>query len=87
MISEKNIQEFAGILGIKEDFIVSISLIPNECDFKIKSSEYPKKIIVHYSSLGRKIKQFENQEIGSLDKTQIYEQFKTIENKNNVERG
>lgn len=86
MLSDKNIRDFSGILGISSDPIVSICLIPNECDFKIKSSEDPKKIIVHYASLARKIKQFENQEIGSLDKAQIYEQYKTIENKNNAER-
>ena len=86
MISEKNIRDFSGILGISSDPIVSICLIPNECDFKINKSEDERKIIVHYSSLARKIKEFENQEIGSLNQTQIYEHFKTIENKNNEER-
>ena len=80
--SDKNIQEFAGILGINADPIVSICLVPNECDFSVKEIEERKKMVVHYSSLNRKIKELENQEIGSLNENQIYEQFRTIESKN-----
>ena len=82
MISDKNIQEFAGILGIKEDFIVSISLIPNECDFKINGLVSDRKFVVHYSSLNRCIKKLEQDDVDSLDKNQTYEQFKTIEKRN-----
>lgn len=85
MISNKNIQDFAGILGISPDLIVSICLVPNECDFKINNEKSERKIIVHYSSLNRKIRQFEKQDIGAFDKEQIYEQFKLIERRNNEE--
>ena len=84
-ISEQNIQEFAGILGIKSDPIVSICLIPNECDFNIKNINSNQKMVVRYSSLSKKIKEFEKQSIGSLNEEQIYEQFRTIESKNNEE--
>ena len=82
-ISQQNIQEFAGILGINTDPMVSICLVPNECDFSIKHLESKKELIVHYSSLSRKIKKLEEQEIGSLNEQQIYEQFRTIQGKNN----
>jgi hypothetical protein len=79
MVCNKNIQEFAGILGIKEDLIVSICIVPNECDFKVKGLEKEGKFVVHFSSLNRKIKNLEQQDINSLDESQTYEQFKTIE--------
>lgn len=81
-VSDKNIQEFAGILGINADPIVSICLVPNECDFTVKQLEYNKKMVVHYSSLNRKIKELESQNIGSLNEKQIYEQYSAIKSKN-----
>lgn len=81
-ISEENIREFAGISGINDDLLVSICLVPNECDFSVKNIEDDKKMVVHYSSLARKIKELEEQEIPSLNEEQIYEQFRTIEGKN-----
>ena len=86
MISDKNMRDFSVILGISPDPIVFICLVPNECDFKINDRNDGKKIIAHYSSLAKKIKQCEKQEIGSLDQNQIYEQYKIIETKNNEER-
>ena len=82
-LSQQNIQEFAGILGINTDPIISICLVPNECDFSVKQLENKNELIVHYSSLSRKIKMLEKQKIGSLNEQQIYEQFRTIEGKNN----
>ena len=81
-VSDKNIQEFAEILGIKPDPIVSICLVPNECDFTVKQLEYNKKMVVHYSMLNRKIKELEKQNIGTLNEKQIYEQYSTIKAKN-----
>ena len=81
-VSDKNIQEFAAILGINADPIVSICLVPNECDFTVKQLEFNKKMVVHYSSLNRKIKELENQDIGTLNEKQIYEQYSTIKSKN-----
>lgn len=82
LVSDKNIREFAEISGIKADFIVSICLVPNECDFTVKQLEYNKKMVVHYSSLNRKIKELENQNIGTFNKEQIYEQYNAIRTKN-----
>ena len=82
-LSQQNIQEFAGILGINTDPIISICLVPNECDFSVKQLENKNELIVHYSSLSRKINMLEKQKIGSLNEQQIYEQFRTIEGKNN----
>ena len=81
-ISGKNIKEFSEILGISTDFVVSISLIPNECDFKIEALKEDKQFITHYSSLNRKIKQLEKREVGTLNEEQVYEQFRTIKSKN-----
>ena len=81
-VSDKNIEEFAEILGINADPIVSICLVPNECDFTVKQLEYNKKMVVHYSSLNRKIKELESQDIGTLNEKQIYEQYQSIKAKN-----
>ena len=83
IISNKNTQEFAGILGIKEDLIASICLVPNECDFKIEGLENDHNHVVHFSSLARKIKKYEKQNIDLLDRNQTYEQYKEIEKRNN----
>ena len=80
--SEQNIQEFAGIFGINPDLIFSICVVPNECDFSIKSSENDKKTVVHYSSLTKRIKELESQNIDSLNQEQIYEQYKAIKERN-----
>ena len=85
-VSDKNIQEFAGILGISTEPIVSICLVPNECDFTVKQLEYNKKMVVHYSSLNRKIKELESQNIGTLNEQQTNEQYSAIKSKNE-ERG
>ena len=81
-VSDKNIQEFAGILGINPDPIVAICLVPNECDFSIKELGNDHKMVVHYSSFARKIKELEKRQIGSLNEEQIYEQYKTIKERN-----
>ena len=81
-ISEQNIRDFAGILQISPDPIVSICLVPNICDFKIKSESLDKKAIVHYSSLSRVIRKFENRNIGELDEEQISEEFALLIAKN-----
>ena len=81
-VSDKNIQEFVGILGINSDPIVSICLVPNECDFAIRELGNDKKMVVHYSSLNRKIKELEERDIGSLNEEQIYEQYQAIKERN-----
>ena len=81
-VCDKNIQEFAGILGINTEPIVSICLVPNECDFTVKQLEYNKKMVVHYSSLNRKIKELESTNIGSLNEQQKYEQYSAIKSRN-----
>ena len=81
-VSDKNIQEFAGILGINPDPIVAICLVPNECDFSIKQLGSDHKMVVHYSSFARKIKELEKRPIGSLNEEQIYEQYKAIKERN-----
>ena len=81
-VSDKNIREFAEILGLSNDPIVAICLITNECDFSIKSLENNKKMVVHYSTLTKKIKELESQDIGSFNEEQIYEQYKSIKERN-----
>lgn len=82
LISDKNIRDFSQILEISPDLIVSICVVPNECDFKIKGIKDDKKIIAHYSSLRRVIKRFEKKRIDALDKKQIIDQFNLIKAKN-----
>ena len=81
-ISDKNIRDFSGILQISPELIVSICVVPNECDFKIKGDKSDKKNIVHYSSLRRMIRRLENKKIDALDKQQIIDQFNLIKAKN-----
>lgn len=81
-VSDKNIQDFAGILGINADPIVSICLVPNECDFAIRELGNDKKMVVHYSSLTKKIRELEKRNIGSFNKEQIYEQYQAIKERN-----
>lgn len=80
--SNKNMQDFAGILQISTDSIVSICLVPNEVDFKIKNSKKEKSLIVHYSSLSRVIKHLEKKEIGEFDKEQITEKYNLLKARN-----
>ena len=81
--SDKNIQEFAGILGVSEDFIVSVCLIPNECDFKIKNYQNTRKHIVRYSAFNTLVKTLEKQPIDCLDESQAKEYYKIALEKNN----
>ena len=82
-LCDQNIRDFSEILGINTDPIVAICLVPNECDFSIKQLENDKRMIVHYSSLNKRIKEFEKHDIGTLNQKQIYEQFKSIKERNN----
>ena len=81
-VSDKNIQDFAGILGISADLIISICLIPNECDINVNGYQDTNKMIVRFSSLNRVISTLERQQIGSFKQEQIYEQYKKIKNRN-----
>jgi len=81
-VSEKNIQDFAGILGISKDLIISICLISNECDVNVNGYKDSEKVIVHYSGLNKVINSFERKQIGSLKKEQIYEQYQKIKSRN-----
>lgn len=80
--SEKNTRDFAGILQISPDSIVSICLVPNEVDFKIEHSENEKTLIVHYSALSTVIRRLESKQIGEFDKEQIVEKFRLLNSKN-----
>lgn len=80
--SEKNIRDFAGILQISPDSIVSICLVPNEVDFKIEHSKDERNLIVHYSSLSRAIRNLESKQIGEFDEDQIVEKFRLLNSKN-----
>ena len=84
-ISDQNIRDFAEILQISPDPIVSICLVPNICDFKVKSDNSDKKLIVHYASLSRIIRKYERRHIGELDIEQVMDEFNTIKAKNNEE--
>ena len=84
-ISDKNIRDFAEILQVSPEPIVSICLVPNICDFKVKSENSDKKLIVHSSSLSRIIRKYERRRIGELDIEQVIDEFNTIKAKNNEE--
>lgn len=84
-ILSQNIAEFVNIFGIKNDPIIPICLIPNECEFKIKNLNNDKKLIVNYCKFTRTIRRLEKENIGSLEPKQIYEHYKTIKNKNEQE--
>ena len=81
-VSDKNIQDFAGILGISTDPIISICLIPNECDINVNGYKNTNKMIVRYSSINRVISSLERQQIGSFKHEQIYEQYQKIKSRN-----
>lgn len=84
-VAEENINDFAAILGIKGDPIVSICLVPNECDINVKNINENKKFIVNYRKFNKKIRTLEKEEIGALNSKEIYEQFKVIKAKNEEE--
>ena len=81
-VSEKNIEDFAGISAISKDLIVSICLVPNECDLTINGLENKNKFIVHFNTINRLIAALERKKIGSLKQEQIYEQYQTIKKQN-----
>ena len=81
-VSDKNIQDFAGILGISCDPIISICLIPNECDISVNGYKDSNKMIVHYASLSKTISSLEREQIGSFKQEQIYEQYEKIKSRN-----
>ena len=81
-VSDKNIQDFAGILGISSDPIISICLIPNECDISVNGYKDSNKMIVHYAALNKVVSSLERQQIGSFKQEQIYEQYEKIKSRN-----
>ena len=78
----KNTHDFAGILGISADPIISICLVPNECDLTINGLENKNRFIVHYNGLNRIINTLERKQIGSFKQEQIFEQYQTIKKRN-----
>ena len=81
-LSSKNTQDFAGILGVSTDPIISICLVPNECDLTINGLENKNRFIVHYNGLNRVINALEGKQIGSFKQEQIFEQYQTIKQRN-----
>lgn len=78
-LADENINQMSSLLGINSDPFSSICLISNNCDFRIKNQNLKTNHMVHYLSLGRKIRKLEKSKIDSLDEKQIYEEYKTIE--------
>lgn len=85
MLSKQNTKEFAEILGINEDAIVSVILIPNEATIYVKNVNESKNIIVHYSSFNRLIRRLERLKIGELNIEQIKQHYESLVNINGQE--
>lgn len=81
-VGNKNIEEIAGILGINAEFLVSIAVVPNECDFKIKEVQNKQNFVENYSKLSSIINEFESKGIGSFKPEQIDEKFTLLKKKN-----
>ena len=81
-LGKQNIREIAGILAINTDFLVSIAVVPNECDFKIKEAEEKQNFVKNYSKLNHLINEFEYKNVGSFKPEQIDEKFKLLKKKN-----
>lgn len=81
-VSNENIRDFAGIIGVNAEIIVAICIIPNECDFQIKGTNSTNVNVVHFSSVKRLIKNLESQNIGELNQERLDESYKTLKEKN-----
>lgn len=81
-LANENIDEISALLGINRDPFISICLISNNCDFKLKNQDLKANHLVHYFGLRRKIRKLEKSDIDSLDENQIYEEYNTIEEAN-----
>ena len=85
-LAKDNIKEVSTLLGVDSAPFVSICLISNNCDFKIKNQNRNESHIVHFLSLKRKIRHLEKSKINSLDEEQIYEEYKRVKETNVQER-
>lgn len=74
----KVIQEFASIFNINESVIVNVSLIPNECEIQVKDVNNPNNFIIHYGSIKRFLRIYENRKITPLNKDQLERYFNII---------
>lgn len=80
--SNKNIQDFAGIINVNPEFIVSICVIPNECFLTVEGENSTRVAIVHYSSVNKVIKHFENLEIDDLNIEQFEQTYNLLNERN-----
>lgn len=79
---EKNIIEFESMTGIDKDLLVSVCLIPNNCDFSIKGDSKLSSHVIHYSSLNRKLMKLEHKKIDSLDEEAIQKIYERVKEAN-----
>lgn len=80
--SNKNIEEFAGIMSINAEIIVSICVIPNECDLQVSGVNSSRANVVHLASVSRLIKSFEDKNIGDLNNEQLEQCYKALKERN-----
>lgn len=78
----KNIKEIAGILGINTDFLVSIALIPNECNLNVKIENTKQNLVSNCFKFNRHISEFENKQVGEFKPEQILEKYTLLLKKN-----
>lgn len=81
-VGNKNIQEIAGILSINAEFLVSISVVPNECNFNVKNAQGKQNFVTKYLKLSHLINELENKNVGSFKPEQINEKFDLLKKKN-----
>lgn len=85
-VLNENIQDFAGIININPQLIVSICVVPNECDLLIKDINKANLIVTHYSSLKGLINKIESISIAPIDKEKLIQDFELINEKNNEQK-
>lgn len=73
-------------LGVNKEAIISIALIPNECNFLIRNINKQNNFVIHYSSLRLLIKRIENKNISSIKREQRLKYYEKLKEKNEREK-
>lgn len=80
--ADDKISKFTSLIGIKKEFVISICVIPNECDFLVNKVNKDNSVIIRSKSFYKMIDKIESRNIDPFNKGQLKDYYEMVKARN-----
>ena len=80
--ADDKISKFTSLIGIKKEFVISICVIPNECDFLVNKVNKDNSVIIRSKSFYKMIDKIESRNIDPFNKGQLKNYYEMVKARN-----